>query len=126
MMRDKAKSAFRTIGCHYLLDDMPSAEREAIQREFARKMVELYRRWLADGMPVAPGREPVKRRAYPHGELRQLEGDVPPEECRLWELRAASDPDPEDGTTYVWCKRYVGSQEEAEAAHERFLEAHNR
>lgn len=50
---------------------------------------------------------------------------MPAEECRLWQIRAAADPD-EDGVTTVLCKRVVGTREEAEARLASMIDRHGR
>ena len=116
---------FKTIELHFLPDDMPEEEKRLHERTLARNLLEAYRTWVAEGKPMKDRGEIERRapRAYVHGSIVQLDEGVPAEECRLWQIRAAADPD-ENGTTMVLCKRVVGTREEAEARLASIIDRH--
>ena len=118
MAKDKRirTTHIKTVELHFLPDDMSEEEKRLRERILANSLLDAYRKWVADGKPTRDRSERgnAKPKEFIHGSIVQLDQHVPANECRRWQLRAASDPDV-DGVTSVLCKRFNGTREDAEA-----------
>ena len=118
MAKDKRNRTTRikTVELHFLPDDMPEEEKRLREQILANSLLDAYRKWVADGKPTRDRSERgnARPKEFIHGSIVQLDRHIPANECRRWQLRAASDPD-EGGVTSVLCKSFNGTREDAEA-----------